>query len=424
MIRSITHLLWLLIIALIPSKSIYAQSSESITVNNGQLYIMPNTLISTYFDFKNSNLATVFNNGEFQFYKDLYNDGLFTYSTGSTSSLSSFKGIEVQKLLGSKPIQYFNVLFDNSTKTYAFDLKNEISIEGTADFSKGIVRVNQDNTSGVLFGTKGKHIHTSDLSYIEGAVDKVGDTSFIFPIGKKGLYRRAAISALEEVLTAYSSEYFFEPSDAVYPHQNRQPSITEINKEEYWIVKQVQGKEDSAIITLSWDERSIPKELLVNPEKQLHIVSWDDKQKLWIDQGGVVDLVNKQVSTPIEVKGMSVFTLGLVAQEDPPAQDIVIYNAVSPNGDGKNDYFFIENINRFPNNTVEIYNRWGVKVYDTKNYDSAGNVFRGYSNGRATLNKSDRLATGTYYYVVTYQYSDSRGTQMKKKTGYLHLENQ
>ncbi|KUF45141.1 hypothetical protein AS361_15045 [Myroides marinus] len=121
---------------------------------------------------------------------------------------------------------------------------------------------------------------------------------------------------------------------------------------------------------------------------------------------------------------MSVFTLGLVAQENPPEQDIVIYNAVSPNSDGKNDYFFIENINRFPNNTVEIYNRWGVKVYDTKNYDSAGNVFRGYSNGRATLNKSDRLATGTYYYVVTYQYSDSRGTQMKKKTGYLHLENQ
>lgn len=424
MIRSITHLLWLLIVALIPSKSIYAQSSESITVNNGQLYIMPNTLISTYFDFKNSNLGTVFNNGEFQFYKDLYNDGLFTYSTGSTSSLSSFKGIELQELLGSKPIQYFNVLFDNNTKAYAFDLKNDMSIDGTADFNKGIVRVNQDNTSGVLFGTKGKHIHTSDLSFIDGAVDKVGDTSFIFPIGKKGLYRQAAISALEEVLTSYSSEYFFEATDVVYPHQNKQPSIKEINKQEYWIVKQVQGKEDSAIITLSWDERSTPKELLVNPERQLRIVSWDDKQKLWIDQGGVVDLQSKQVSTPIEVKGMSVFTLGLVAQEDLPEQDIVIYNAVSPNGDGKNDYFFIENINRFPNNTVEIYNRWGVKVYDTKNYDSTGNVFRGYSNGRATLNKSDRLPTGTYYYVVTYQYSDSKGTQMKKKTGYLHLENQ
>ncbi|WP_205627563.1 T9SS type B sorting domain-containing protein, partial [Myroides marinus] len=73
-------------------------------------------------------------------------------------------------------------------------------------------------------------------------------------------------------------------------------------------------------------------------------------------------------------------------------------------------------------NTVEIYNRWGVKVYDTKNYDSAGNVFRGYSDGRVTINRGDKLPTGTYFYIVNYEYKDKSGSRMIKKSGYLHLD--
>ncbi|WP_205627548.1 T9SS type B sorting domain-containing protein, partial [Myroides marinus] len=73
-------------------------------------------------------------------------------------------------------------------------------------------------------------------------------------------------------------------------------------------------------------------------------------------------------------------------------------------------------------NTVEIYNRWGLKVYDTKSYDSAGNVFRGYSDGRVTIDKGEKLPTGTYFYIVNYEYKDKSGSRMIKKSGYLHLE--
>ena len=46
--------------------------------------------------------------------------------------------------------------------------------------------------------------------------------------------------------------------------------------------------------------------------------------------------------------------------------DLEIFNLVTPNADGDNDIFVIRNIELYPNNSVEIYNRWGIKVYETK----------------------------------------------------------
>jgi len=102
--------------------------------------------------------------------------------------------------------------------------------------------------------------------------------------------------------------------------------------------------------------------------------------------------------------------------------DVVIYDGVTPNGDGMNDYFIIDNIQNFPKNSVRIFNRWGVEVFNTTNYDSNGNVFDGYSDGRATMNKSEKLPTGTYYYILEYEYDRNGESRTIRKAGYLHLE--
>lgn len=65
---------------------------------------------------------------------------------------------------------------------------------------------------------------------------------------------------------------------------------------------------------------------------------------------------------------------------------IRIPNVFTPNGDGKNETFFIENLDRFESNEVTIINRWGSTVYQTK----------GYLNDWTATG----LADGTYYYVV------------------------
>ncbi|GAA4071960.1 hypothetical protein GCM10022389_16490 [Flavobacterium cheonanense] len=98
-----------------------------------------------------------------------------------------------------------------------------------------------------------------------------------------------------------------------------------------------------------------------------------------------------------------------------------IYNAVTPNGDTMNDSFVIENITNldcYPENTVEIYNRWGVKVFDTTNYDNRNRVFTGLSEGRGTVNQSAELPTGTYFYILKYKTIEGNYVT---KNGYLYL---
>jgi gliding motility-associated-like protein len=104
---------------------------------------------------------------------------------------------------------------------------------------------------------------------------------------------------------------------------------------------------------------------------------------------------------------------------------ILIHNAFSPNGDDKNEVFTIDNIEDticYPDNTVEIYNRWGVLVYETRNYNNETKAFNGTSQGRTTINRSVDLPTGTYFYILNYTSIDGTGNvQTNKKDGYLYL---
>jgi gliding motility-associated-like protein len=67
--------------------------------------------------------------------------------------------------------------------------------------------------------------------------------------------------------------------------------------------------------------------------------------------------------------------------------NLTAYNTFSPNGDGKNEYFTITNIEAYPGSTVYLYTRWGKKVFEQTDYQ---NDWSG----------SDVLTSGTYYYVV------------------------
>ncbi|WP_396635003.1 gliding motility-associated C-terminal domain-containing protein [Maribacter sp. R86514] len=86
-------------------------------------------------------------------------------------------------------------------------------------------------------------------------------------------------------------------------------------------------------------------------------------------------------------------------------------------GDGVNDSFLIQNIESYPNNTVEVYNRWGVSVYKMSGYDNVSNLFKGLSDGRATIDKDSKLPVGVYFYVIKY---NNNGDNLNK-SGYLYI---
>lgn len=98
--------------------------------------------------------------------------------------------------------------------------------------------------------------------------------------------------------------------------------------------------------------------------------------------------------------------------------DIEVFNVITPNGDGIHDVLTINGLENYPNNTIKIYNRWGVLVYVTRAYNSAGNVFDGTSEGRVTVDVDNKLPVGTYFYILDYE--DSQG-EMKSLSGYIYI---
>jgi len=67
---------------------------------------------------------------------------------------------------------------------------------------------------------------------------------------------------------------------------------------------------------------------------------------------------------------------------------IRLFNLITPNGDGMNDVFFIEGLHS-QKYSLEVYNRWGAKVYFMDNYDNQWTP--------------TELPDGIYYYSLTHR---------------------
>jgi gliding motility-associated-like protein len=99
-------------------------------------------------------------------------------------------------------------------------------------------------------------------------------------------------------------------------------------------------------------------------------------------------------------------------------EEIEVFNVITPNGDGIHDELRISGLENYPNNTLKIYNRWGVSVYNTRAYNTEGNVFNGTSEGRVTIDVDSKLPVGTYFYILDYELPNG---ETKSLSGYIYI---
>ena len=99
--------------------------------------------------------------------------------------------------------------------------------------------------------------------------------------------------------------------------------------------------------------------------------------------------------------------------------EIKIYNAMSLNGNGQNEFMVIDYVAFYPINTLEIYTRDGNLVYQQNQYGTNGNVFRGIANVSGVVGEGNALPTGSYLYV--FQYVDPFREISEVKKGFLTL---
>ncbi len=73
--------------------------------------------------------------------------------------------------------------------------------------------------------------------------------------------------------------------------------------------------------------------------------------------------------------------------------ELVFYSGFTPNSDGINDLFIIDNVQLFASNELSVYNRYGDRVIRVKNYNNTSSVWDG------TNNNGNALPNGTYFYI-------------------------
>lgn len=111
--------------------------------------------------------------------------------------------------------------------------------------------------------------------------------------------------------------------------------------------------------------------------------------------GGTYNVTVKVTYTinNILVKQDSVLVGPIIVRNDNGPCQVRLFSGISPDGDGVNDTWQIENISEFPKNKVTIFNRWGTKVFEVEGYD---NVEKSWP----LAGESSKLQPNTYFYLI------------------------
>lgn len=388
-------------------------------LNPDQIKVASGTLVSVHFDFNNTATGEFINDGQVHIFNHWTNDGKVGF-TPSQQGTTYFTGHEEQIIDGEIPStsvysRFKNVMFNNTYASTPFLLATDISVSGNANFQKGIIDADSYNGK-VIFESNAAHTNTSNNSFVDGRVTKIGTAAFEYPVGDANYYRPSIHENSGDNSDIYTSHYFLQNSDTNYPHNSKQDNIQLIDDKEYWEITK-DGGLTNIVLTLTLNPDTTPSYIYqeIN-DTEIQIVRWDSTIKKWISEGGVADEAQTMVTA--QVSDYGIFTLARVTKTpEEKVDDLIVYNALSPNGDNRNDFFLIKGIDKYPDNSVEIYNRWGVLVYQTRGYNESDRVFRGFSDGRATVNRDAGLPTGTYFYILKYKTE----TRAKEKSGYLYI---
>ena len=274
-----------------------------------------------------------------------------------------------------------------------------ITIEDELDLSDGTL-VSQ-NGARIIFSPGAQIVGGSDRAHINGPVYHRGAGEKLFPLGNGSVYLPVTLLNIEGADAEVGVQSVELQGIALQPS----PSLKAVSASRYWQLDVVSGQISQSQVTL--------------PVRDESMVTDADQAVVSQSQGlsGKFETLGQSQFEGSVFNGMVTssnfvtmpFLAVATASDD---RRLVVYNAVSPNGDGLNDFLRILNIEYFPENKFSLFNRWGDLVFEMEGYDNAERVFR----GRSSVSGEKELPTGTYFYVI--ETGDGQ-----KVNGFLVLKN-
>lgn len=277
---------------------------------------------------------------------------------------------------------------------------SDVTIGKEIIFEDGVIEA--DGDSKIIFNPEAVISGASDRSHIHGAVYQTGSGSKLFPIGNGSVYLPVELPDVADT-SAIIGIQGFESENLLLA---KPASLHAISNKRYWHVDIVSGTiSNSQIILPVRDESWLRKpEDIVVVQSSAPTVDFTSIGQSFFEESES----NWRITSG---KGVTLpFVALATSAEDAP---IIVYNAVSPDGNGMNDFLRILNIQNYPGNKFSLFNRWGDKVFEIEKYDNGERVF----SGRANFHGDHELVSGTYFYVIDLE------AGMEPVRGFLTLKN-
>ena len=99
--------------------------------------------------------------------------------------------------------------------------------------------------------------------------------------------------------------------------------------------------------------------------------------------------------------------------------NLSFYNLITIDENELNKELTIIGLEQYPNNSIEIFNRYGDLVWSGINYDNSTNTFKGMANVSGVVSVGSYLPSGAYFFILSYP-NDCEKSELK---GFIQIDN-
>jgi gliding motility-associated-like protein len=378
----------LTILAIYLSKSLFAQSFYN---KGAEMIITENTTFTVNDSLVNQGVIT--NNGNMVMGGVWFNTGTYNAGTGEITFNSPSSG-DPQIINHSSQSFAKLTISGGGEKIMLADM----TIDGELILKDGVII--QQNNSKVNFAATAFVTGASDASHINTPVTWQGTGIKVFPLGNGIRYLPVTLNGVEGNGTVVQVEA--QENSAPLQSSN---ALASVFANRYWRVEALTGNLTGTTITLPIEGAAINQ----GEETRLVVAQSSSLQSDFSSIGAqsITGLPVLGFLTSAQFPSAQFLAIALASES---GGEILVYNALSANDDGLNDFIRIENIEEYPDNKVSVFNRWGDMVFEQTNYDNTVNFFKGLNRG------GEKLPTGIYFYKI-----EASGLS-ESKTGYISLK--
>ena len=236
-----------------------------------------------------------------------------------------------------------------------------------------------------------------DIAKIDGQAAVEGQKIFSFPVGNEDKIRPLQLEFIDGPFLAKCGYYRENPDfprsfSPGFDLNRKDVDLSSIYAREFWNVT----TSGMIQITLNWNS-ACNMESIVDYVENITVAGWNKKNEKWTNLGNFKyeGEINQGwlTSNTFNANDYEIITFGFL--HNLKNKDSGNY-ALTPNGDGANDFFVLKIVDEYPTNNLVIFNRDGLIVYEKEDYQ---NEFNGIGN-KKIIQKDQHLPAGVYFYIL------------------------